>query len=175
MTTVKGKKVRTKTAGDVFSHYETAIKAVHANKYAQAIKLLDQIEKKFPTEIDVLAKVRSLQRVCKRQGEKTSKKQASSQSAEAAYNLGVYHHNNADFDKALDEFQNALKLAGDDSSFIYYAIASSQVCSGNNPAALEALTKAIEMNRSFRFSAAHDPDFDALSKDEAFRNLMGSA
>lgn len=175
MTAVKGKKVRTKTAGDVFSHYEKAIKAVHANNYTQAAKLLDQIEKKFPTEIDVLAKVRTLRRVCDRQIEQSSRTQASSKSAEAAYNLGVYYHNNADFEKALDEFKNALKLAGDDSSFIHYAIASSQVRSGNNSAALEALTKAIEMNRNFRFSAAHDPDFSALSKDEAFRNLVRSA
>jgi len=56
MTAVKGKKVRKKTAGDVFSYYEKAVKAVHADNYKQANKLLDEIAKKFSTEKDVLAK-----------------------------------------------------------------------------------------------------------------------
>ena len=172
MTAVKGKKVRKKTAGDVFSYYEKAVKAVHADNYKQANKLLDEIAKKFSTEKDVLAKVRTLQKVCARQLEKAPAKGVGSKSAEAAYDLGVYHHNNQAFDEALKEFGKALKLAGDDSSFIYYAIASSHACSGNNVEALDALTKAIGMSQSFRYSAWHDPDFAVLTKDEAFRTLL---
>ena len=172
MTAVRSKKVRRKTTGDVFNYYEKAVKALHADNYKQAAKLLDEITKKFSTEIDVLARVRTLQRVCTRQLEKASGKGAGSKSAEAAYAFGVYHHNNEDFDKALEEFEKALKLAGDDSSFIYYAMAASHVCSGNNTGALDALTKAIEMNQSLRFSAAHDPDFAVVSKDKEFRTLL---
>ena len=173
MTAVKAKKVRTKTAGDVFSYYEKAVKAVHAEDYKQANKLLDEIAKKFSTEKDVLARVRTLQRVCARQTEKATGIGADSNSAEEAYDLGVYHHNNKAFDEALREFEKALKLAGDDSSFIYYAIASSHACSGDNDKALDALTKAIKMNQSFRYSAGHDPDFAVLTKDQAFRTLLG--
>jgi len=172
MTAVKGKKVRTKTAGDVFSYYEKAVKAVHADNYKQANKLLGEITKKFPTEKDVLARVRTLQRVCARQLERAPRKGAGSTSAEAAYDLGVYHHNNEAFEEALKEFGKALKLAGDDSSFIYYAMASSHACSGSNDKALDALAKAIKMNQSFRYSAGHDPDFAVLTNDEAFRTLL---
>lgn len=175
MTAVRGKKTRKTGAGDVFGLYEKAVKALRAGKYDQASKLLDQIAKESSTEIDVLARVKIFQRICARQMEEGSRTSKRSNSAEATYNLGVFHHNNGDFEEALQEFENALRLAEDDPSFIHYAMAASYICSGNKPGALDALTKAIDKNESFRFSAAHDPDFAVLSKDEGFRTLLESA
>jgi len=174
MTAVKGKTKHKGNQGDVFSHYEKAVKAVHSNKYGQAAKLLDEITSKFATELDVLARVKTFQKICARQLEQAGKGADQPQSAEGAYDLGVYLHNNGDFDGALEEFKRALKLGGKDLSFIHYGMAASLVRSGKAGEAVDALSKAAEGNKILCFSAANDPDFATLLRDEKFRSLLES-
>lgn len=173
MTAVKAKKGTTtkKSARDLFGE---AFKALGQRKYDKADTVFEKIITGFPDEEDVLARARTFQRTCQTALEKKSRK-TTKRSAEEDFDMGVFHHNNQDYDEAVGFFQKALKSAGSDAAYIYYAWAATKVQQGNLDEGLAELKKAAKIDSANLCYAQNDPDFEPLEGHEEFRALLGLA
>jgi tetratricopeptide (TPR) repeat protein len=169
------KSTKPKPHNDPFALYEEGLKRFHSGDYAAASGLMDRIEEQFPDEIDVLARARSLRSVCTAKIESEKKGNHKPKTPEEWYDHGVVLHNQGSYAEALEYFQRALKLAGEDADFIHYAMAATTARQNDGPQALEHLKKAIELKPESRFVAAHDPDFTDLRNDSSFRAVLGAA
>jgi len=173
MTAEKAKKGTTtkKSARDLFGE---AFKALGQRKYDKAATVFETIISGYPDEEEVLARARTLQRTCKNALDKKSSK-ATKRSAEEEFDMGVLHHNNRDYDEADACFQKALKSAGGDADYIYYAWAATKVQQGNLLEGLAELRKAAKIDSANLCYASNDPDFEPLEGNEEFRDLLSSA
>jgi tetratricopeptide (TPR) repeat protein len=172
MAAVKSKnpaKATKKTVRDLFGD---AFKALGEHKYESAARAFDKLVKGFPEEEDVLARVRTFQKVCQRAIEaKSGKKERIS--AEGHFDLGVYHHNNGDYREASDHFQKALKSAGPDADHVLYAQAATKIQQGSLEEGLEDLQKAAKINEVNLIFASNDPDFKPVQEHPKFLKLVG--
>ncbi|HLU99765.1 MAG TPA: tetratricopeptide repeat protein [Acidobacteriota bacterium] len=156
---------------EVHELYGKALTALHSKQFKDAQKLFEKIEKDFPNEIEVIERARCFIRLCERA--QNSIANPNTDSAEEAFDLGVFHHNNHGHKEAQSLFQRALELADDDrTDHIHYALAASFVQEGDHKKAIEQLKKAIKLNADNRFFAANDPDFRPLAEDSSFRELV---
>ncbi|MEO1365663.1 MAG: hypothetical protein AAFX50_00710 [Acidobacteriota bacterium] len=96
------------------------------------------------------------------------KKQAGADPVEDLYLAAVMAKNRGDLEGAL-EFA-AQGDAGDEK--FAYITASLQAMAGDEEAAIEALTRAIELEPRNRVYAYHDPDFRDLREAESFSTLL---
>lgn len=156
---------------EVHELYGKALAALHSKKFKDARKLFEKIENDFPGEIEVIERARCFIRLCER--EQNSGPDSNTDSAEEAFDLGVFHHNNHNHTEAQSLFQRALDIADKKrSDHIHYALAASHVQEGDHKKAIEQLKKAIKLNADNRFFAANDPDFRPLAEDNSFRELV---
>jgi tetratricopeptide (TPR) repeat protein len=89
------------------------------------------------------------------------------------YDLGVAQLNARDLDAALENLTKADKAAPRQ-EHILYALAAVQALRGNADAALGHLAAAIQLRPANRYLAARDEDFQSLSGDGRFRQLIRS-
>ena len=184
MTSAKKKKDETtkeaskekKSGNPAVVEYEKGLKALHAGRYQNAMTAFDQIETKFPEELEILNRARTLKKVCARKlAEASPEKRTDSASAEELFTLGVFYHNNNEYPKALEFYEKALKSEGQDSSHVYFAMAASEAGRGHHDQALKHLSKAISINPDNRFLAFNDPDFAPMAELEEFQRLVDSS
>lgn len=171
-----GKTKNTESATrEVFVVYEEALKAFHGTKYTNALKLFGKIEEGFPEETEVLARIKSFRKICERQLANNQKGGLEGETAEAIFDLGVYYHNNGDFEKALELYAQALSKSKGNTDHVHYAVAATLSRQGNAAKAVESLKKAVAANSNCRFHASHDPDFGPIADDPGFRSIVGDA
>ena len=161
---------KTSKKTDIYKLYADALASLNKKQYPKMQKLLSQIRENFPTEIDVLARVDLLLRVCEARIDAAARK--SPVSSEEAYDLGVLHHNQGLYDDALKLFEKAQKLGKGDVDHIRYAIAATEASLGNTKNALNNLKSAIESNPQNRILARNDPDFELLSRNKEFAQVI---
>jgi tetratricopeptide (TPR) repeat protein len=161
-----------KPTGEIYTLYEQAMKAIHGKAYADALKVLTRIEREFPGDTEVLARVRTFQRICRKLDSTGEPGNSGPETAERHYDWGVIHHNNGRFEEALRHFERSVDLGGRDSAHVYYAMAATLARQGKGRAALDQLKKAIEKGPEARYRASHDPDLAALSDHDEFRKLL---
>lgn len=163
--------VKKKSPGsDVYKLYADALSQIHKRKFDAANKVLDRIHSDFPKDLEILDRVRVLQKVCQRNLDQSHSEETCS--AQAVYDLGVYHHNNHEFDKALECFRKALKNASEPADHVYYAIAATKSLQKELDQAAENLQKAIDLREDNRYFAQNDPDFAPLIQSEKARELL---
>ena len=61
-----------------------------------------------------------------------------------------------------------------DSEQVHYMLAVARAASGDKPTAVTHLHRAIELNPDNRFLARHEPSFEELEEDEAFRQMVAT-
>lgn len=149
------------------STYEKAMGALYKKDFDKALELFEKIEKEFPGEEEILARVRVLKRVCDNQAPT-----ADGKSSESLFDLGVYHHNCGEYEEAIKLYQQALKKAKGVTWHIQYAIASTKARQGNTKDAVVFLKKATQENEEAKFFAEHDPDFRSLADQSGFKKLI---
>jgi len=157
-------------SGDVYALFAQALGLLHQKKHKQASKQFTRLIEAFPGEIEVIARARSFLRIC--DGYLQHPKKDSARTPEEIFNQGVFHHNAAQYDKALGDYSRALKLSKKDNDHVYYAMAATEFSMGNADDALKHLEKAIQLNEENRFFAHNDPDFELLATNKQFRKLV---
>lgn len=155
-------------AKGVIALYEKALKPLHAGRFAQARKVLVQIQEKFPDEEEVQARVEGFLRLCDRR----LRDQEPPKSFHELADRGAIEHNQGNYEKALEFYAQALKKTGAEEDQVYRAIAATEAKRGNAKAALKNLRKAIELNEVNRFQAQSDSDFEPLFANDEFRQLV---
>ncbi len=161
---------KTSKKTDIYKLYADALASLNKKQYPKTQKLLSQIKKGFPTEIDVLARVDLLLRVCETRIDAAASKGPTS--SEEAYDLGVLHHNQGLYDNALKLFEKAQKLGKGETDHIDYAIAATEASLGNIQSALKNLQSAIKSNPQNRIFARNDPDFEPLARNKEFEQVL---
>ena len=162
------KKTTKKT--DIYKLYTDALAALHKKQYPKTQKLLSQIKKGFPEEIDVLARVDLLLRVCKSRIDASAKKDPTS--SEEAYDLGVFHHNQGLYEEAIKYFEQAKKLGRGQKDHVEYARAATEAALGNAQSAIQHLKMAMKSNPQNRVLAHNDPDFEPLTRNKEFAKIL---
>lgn len=158
-----------KSKGTVHHIYQEALTLLYEKNYKKANQRLSNIANKFPQELEVIARVKSLLKVCEK-NMRVEKKQP--QTAEEVFHQGVLCHNAGKFDEALDCFSRALKLTKKEKDHIHYAQAATEASMGNHENALTHLREAIQIRQENRFFANNDPDFEPLHENEQFAELL---
>lgn len=157
---------------EVYRLYEKAVSLLHRKQYREARELFLAIADRFPEEIEVLDRVNAFLRICESHLRK--RREAAPATAEEFFDRGVIHHNAGQYHQALEAFSAALKLTRRDSAYIHYAIAAAEVHLGNHEKALKSLKRAIELKEEHRFFARNDPDFEPLTQNRKFLELIRS-
>lgn len=172
-----GKKASEKKAhkGDVLKVFESGFQALYRLDFAKALQWFEKVEKDFPEELSVVDRARIFQRLCLKRLEAGKAASDGKESAEALFDLGVFHHNRGEFKEALKLFEKARKKAGKQDAHIRYAMAATLVGTGEIEKALEHLSEAIRSDEAHRWYARNDPDFRSLSEVSEFQKLLAAS
>ncbi|MFQ5738216.1 MAG: tetratricopeptide repeat protein [Acidobacteriota bacterium] len=146
--------------------YEDALRLLYEKKYDKAHKALTRFQKQSADRLEIMPRVQSLLKVCERGLELPPK------TAEEMYDRGVLCHNRGDYEQALEYFNSALNESGSEQDHVYFAMAATEAQRGNAELALDNLKRSIELNEINRFSARYDPDFEPVSRQDQFRQLI---
>ena len=153
--------------------YEAGLKLMHSNKFDRAKAKLEELISQYPTETELLDRATLLIQVCEKRIRDNRDKAPKLKTADDYYEVGVAELNRHEFDSAREHLEHAMKLAPK-ADHVHYALAAASALEGERDAALESLRKAIQCRDQNRFQAANDPDFESLSADSEFIQLVTS-
>ena len=151
----------TKSIGDAVKILETALLAMKKQKYSKAKDILEKLNKDYSKDLEIRGKILTLIKICDK---KTLKEVAPDTAAitevpSELYDLGVYFHNNRDYQEALKCFEKALKKTKTNLDYFYYATAATEARLENFPAAAKNLKMAIDISVENLYKAQNDPGF----------------
>jgi len=155
---------------ELYRLYEHALDLLHQNSYKKARNQFVRLLEKFPTDIEITSRAKAFIRVCDRHLNREQKQPAPT--SEDIFNQAVIHHNASRYEEALTTLSQAMKLTPKRKDHIHYAMAAAEIGMGNTDQGLKYLKKAIEMNEENRFFARNDPDFEPVTKNAAFQELL---
>ena len=155
---------------ELYRLYEHALDLLHQNSYKKARNQFVRLLEKFPTDIEITSRAKAFIRVCDRHLNREQKQPAPT--SEDIFNQAVIHHNACRYEEALTTLSQAMKLTPKRKDHIHYAMAAAEIGMGNTDQGLKYLKKAIEMNEENRFFARNDPDFEPVTKNAAFQELL---
>ena len=151
------------SAEQVFKLYERALKAVHARKWDQAKKLLDEVEDKAE-QADILQRVAQFQDIVKREGVKAEAR------IQDPYLRAVYERNNGELKTALALATREGRSEKEDRwAFLAASIYTEM---GELESAAVALQRAIELDPKNRVHAKFDSEFEELRDHEEYGSLF---
>ena len=173
----KGKKAASRPVSTLAAHAEQAVKdydhalgLLRKKDYPGAADAFGEVIKTYPDEKEMADRCRIYRSVCERE---QSDKSPQLKKAEDFYYQGIVESNRQRYDEALKHLDKALKMNPKDDRFLY-ATAATQALKGEREQALNLLKEAIETNPENRVHAQSDPDFDLLSDDDAFIDMISA-
>ncbi len=155
---------------ELYRLYEQALELLYQNSYKKARDQFVRLLEKFPTDIEITSRAKTFIRVCDRHLDREQKQPPLT--SEDIFNQAVIHHNASRYEEALTTLSQAMKLTRKKKDHIHYAMAAAEICMGNTDQGLKHLKKAIEINEENRFFARNDPDFEPVTQDAAFQQLL---
>lgn len=154
---------------EVLKAYDSAIKLFQRGHYAQARDAFEAINKKYPNQSDIVARVGQYLDICRQRLVAPPKLP---QTPDSLYDRGIVEMNNARYGEAIDFFKRALK-SDPAMPHVLYSLAAAQVRAGNPDDGLKTLERAVEGREIYRSHARNDPDFAELRSDARFQELVG--
>lgn len=162
MSTGTGQDLRPKVADSALENLEAGIALFYEDKVAEARARFEDVvaaggESRF------VVRAKDYLSACERA------ERSAEDGPDDAFLDAVMARNDGDLERALE-------LCGDsgrdqDDRFVYLA-ACVHALMGDQDAALDRLTKAVELDRKNRVRAFHDGDFSSLDEDERFVKLV---
>ena len=149
--------------------YEKALHTLQLRKLRQAATLFRKLIDRFPDERELHERSRRYLEVCERQSAPAPTPKTLQEQIYAA-TLAL---NNGAAEDALTHLE-AAATRDPDSEQVQYMLAVARAASGDKPTAVTHLHRAIELNPDNRFLARHEPSFEALEEDEAFRQMVAT-
>jgi len=149
-------------------NYESGLKAMQAHKFDKAVAFLEKVVAGPSPELADRAAVHL--NTCKQQagrGDTASK----FKSPEEHYDYAISLVNMGDYITAREHFDKLLK-SHPTKDFVWYGAAVLECLTGHYPESLRALAESIRLNPSNRFQARNDSDFNNLSEDPRFTELL---
>ncbi len=149
-------------------NYESGLKAMQAHKFDKAIGFLEKVVAGPSPELADRAALHLNH--CRQQvsrGDPASK----FKSPEEHYDYAISLVNMGDYITAREHFDKLLK-AHPTKDYVWYGAAALECLTGHFPEALRALAESIRLNSGNRFQARNDSDFNNLSEDPRFTELL---
>jgi tetratricopeptide (TPR) repeat protein len=143
---------------------------MHAEKFEKARETFRALVEEFPEETELLDRAHVLIHVCQKRI-REAKKSLKLKSADDYYEVGVAEMNRRELDDALEHLQQALKMSPR-ADHVFYALAAVSALRNERDQALEFLEKSIKYRDENRFLAINDVDFESLSDDPEFIQLI---
>jgi tetratricopeptide (TPR) repeat protein len=150
-------------------NFEVGVRAFHKQDYQKAAEVF---EKLVDIEArDVAERAQMHLRLCR---QRTGRAAPPPKSVEEYYALGVACLNARNLEQAIEHLGKADKLKPNQ-DHIQYALAVSHALEGNSNEAFAHLEAAFALRPENRFHARRDEDFQGLTSDPRFRQLIYSS
>ena len=150
--------------------YESGFKLMHAEKFEKARETFASLVDDYPEETELLDRAHVLIHVCQKRL-REAKKSPKLKSADDFYEFAVAEMNRRELDDALDHLQQALRMSPR-ADHVLYALAAVSALRNERDQALEFLQQSIKYRDENRFLAINDVDFESLSDDPEFIQLI---
>ena len=149
------------------SAYGQAVKAFRRGDCKKAIEYFDAIIEKYPTEREIVDRVRLYMKICE---DKAKKDTIALKDFEDYYEMGVYKLNKGEYEEALKLFQKALEKNSDEGK-ILYLIGKTHYFMGDADKFLDNLKSAIHVDKTFKVFAQNDLDIENIKDDKKFKMI----
>ena len=146
--------------------YEGGLRAMQEHKYDKAKTLLQKVVAGNNRELADRAAVHL--NACNQQLEKTG---TQFKSPEEHYDYAVSLINVGDYVGAREHLEGLSKQVPK-ADYVAYGFAALDCLTGHSEESLRHLARAIELNPALRFQARNDSDFQNLSEDPRFTELL---
>jgi tetratricopeptide (TPR) repeat protein len=148
------------------SHFEAALKLLHAGKFDKAHEAFTKLLPDAPA--DIAPTVRMYLNTC---ATEIAKGAASFSNNEERYDYAISLLNHGHFEDAREHFETIL---GRDNTadYAFYGMALLAAMTGDCPHCIDHLTEAIRLNPQNRIQARGDSDFAPVSDDPSFTELL---
>jgi len=147
-------------------NYEAGVKALQQHKFDKAKSILEKTASGPNRELAERARLHL--RICEQQMARIS---TSFKSPEEHYDYAVSLMNGGDLEGARQHFEKILKQSPK-AEHVQYGLAVLHCLSGRTEESLHHLKKAIELKAANRFQARNDADFQKMSDDPRFTELV---
>ena len=150
----------------IAQQYQAAVQLVQQGKFERAITAFEKVVASAPPEI--IERCRMYIQTCRKQ---LDSKGLAFLTPGERYDYAVSQINAGDFEEATNQLKGIL---ADDSSadFAHYGLALLYAITGKTQDCLDSLTQAIELNPKNRLQARTDNDFQSMSDDPRFTELL---
>lgn len=152
--------------------FEQAVKVFNRRQFEEAKGLFEQLQQKFPLEVELLSRSQMYLQVCRQKLTVAPVPQVRNVSADEWYDRGVLALNVGDFAQARNFFEKALRLDPNEPHFLY-SLAATYAQTGSQEQALDYLRRSIQLQPRFRSQAFDDTDFSGLRENRQFQELLG--
>jgi len=153
----------------VLRAFEHAVKVFNRRQFVEAKQLFENLQTRFPNEVEIVARVQTYLQVCK---QKLSRSPLTPRDADELYDRGVFALNVGNFPQARTFFEKALRLRPDEPHLLY-SLAATHAQTGSHDQALDFLKRSIQIQPRFRSQALNDSDFSMLRENKRFLELLG--
>lgn len=150
----------------LMEHYESALRLMQERKFEKARSAFEKLLQASPT--DMAERVRVHMCACERQ---LVESKANFGSLEEQYDYAISLLNTGYYDDAREQFTGILKK-NKDADYAYYGLSVLSSMTGERDSCLEHLTEAIRLNSRNRIQARSDSDFQDMSDDPRFTDLL---
>jgi len=139
---------------------------LHKQDFEKAAEAFTKVGQEYPNEVQLASRANTYLQLCQSKIERPGMDDQTS-----SYDLGVFEHNNGNYDAALKLFSKSLK-EDSEKGYAYLAMAATECRRGNLEAALENLARAVEADPDTRITALNDPDLEPLRETEGYQRLV---
>lgn len=147
-------------------HYQAAVQHLQQGKYDKALAAFEKLLPVAPPELKERCKMYIA--TCQRQMEKLN---LTFLTPEEHYDYAVSQLNTGYYEEAREQF-NLILAAYPKADFAYYGLALLDAMTGRMQDCLRNLGQAIELNPRNRLQARVDNDFQSMSDDPRFTELL---
>ena len=151
---------------EILRQYEDAVRAMQQGNYTAAHPSLEKLLQIAPPEF--IDRVRMYLAACVAQ---STRKAAEFSSPEEKYDYAISLLNDGQFEDAREHLNEI--LAGDtNADYAFYGLAVLASMTGDSENCLDKLTEAIRLNSQNRILARSDSDFQDMTDDPRFTELL---
>jgi tetratricopeptide (TPR) repeat protein len=150
----------------VFQHYQAAVQLLQQGKYEKALAALEKLLPDAPLELK--ERCRMYITTCRHQLDKAD---LAFETPEEHYDYAVSQLNTGYYEEAREQF-NAILARYPNADYAYYGLAVLEAVTGRVQECLSSLAQAIELNPRNRIQARVDNDFQSMTDDPRFTELL---
>jgi tetratricopeptide (TPR) repeat protein len=154
------------TRKQTLAMYESALKLMQSGKFDKAHQAFSQMLQTAPQ--DLADRIRMYIAACVAQIEKGSTK---FETNEERYDYAISLLNQGQYEDAREQFQQIL-AKNESADYAFYGLALLASMTGDTQECIEKLREAIRLNGHNRLQARVDSDFETVSEDPRFTELL---